>query len=33
MCSGNVVRDDLPPLEQTCREELARALAGEAPKN
>jgi len=27
----HVVRDDLPPLEQACREELARALAGEAP--
>jgi uncharacterized protein with HEPN domain len=27
----HVVRDDLPPLEQACREELARARAGEAP--
>jgi uncharacterized protein with HEPN domain len=26
----HVVRDDLPPLEKTCREELARALADEA---
>jgi uncharacterized protein with HEPN domain len=29
----HVVRDDLPPLEQACREELSRALAGEAPKS
>jgi uncharacterized protein with HEPN domain len=28
----HVVRDDLPPLEQACREELARAIAGEASK-
>jgi uncharacterized protein with HEPN domain len=28
----HVVRDDLAPLEQACREELARAVAGEAPK-
>jgi uncharacterized protein with HEPN domain len=28
----HVVRDDLPSLEQACREELARALAGEAPR-
>jgi uncharacterized protein with HEPN domain len=27
----HVVRDDLPPLEQACREELARALGGKAP--
>jgi uncharacterized protein with HEPN domain len=28
----HVVSDDLPPLEQACRQELARALAGEAPR-
>jgi uncharacterized protein with HEPN domain len=28
----HVVRDDLPPLETACREELARALADEAQK-
>jgi uncharacterized protein with HEPN domain len=28
----HVVRDDLPPLEKACREELARALADEGSK-
>jgi uncharacterized protein with HEPN domain len=28
----HVVHDDLPPLEKACRVELARSLAGEAPK-
>src|ERR1700758_5127832 len=28
----HVVRNDLPSLEQACREELARALADKAPK-
>lgn len=29
----HMVGDDLPPLEKACREELARALAAEAPEN
>ena len=28
----HVVLEDLPPLEKACREELARALAGQAPQ-
>ena len=28
----HVMQDDLPSLEQACREELSRALAGKAPR-